>query len=75
MRTTILFLLSITILFAQNTKNVDTTTKSNQFIQRHIQQNLNILSNNPKCAKASKEKVLTYFNTTKTAKFINRYQK
>jgi len=69
---TILFLLLSTILFAQNSNvTVDKNSKSNQFIQRHINQNLNILSNNPKFADSSKAEIVSYFSTTKTAKFIS----
>jgi len=73
---TILFLFLSTLLFAQNVNfSLRENTKTDQFIQRHIDQNLNILTNNPKFAEASKAEIIDYFSTTKTAKFISRYQK
>jgi len=65
------------MLFAQNAniKDVSSSSKLNKFINRHIQQNLNILINNPRFMNSSKAEVLDFFATTKTAKFIGRHKK
>jgi len=70
-------LLLSTMLFAQNSnlELSDKTSKSSEFINRHIQKNLDILSEHPNFKNATETQICDYFLSSKTGKFIARYRK
>jgi len=74
---TVTILLLSTMLFAQNSnlKQVDKISKLDEFINRHIKKNLDILSHNPDFQDSTEVDLYNYFLSSKTGKFIARYRK